>query len=221
MAPVLVRDLVGEALVDSLRKQLVRLAHQGAEGLPGDEHDTRRGLPEAVFVDLQDVELGEGKRTEEVLVVLDDSEGEVRQLLHGALVPAGVGGHADRQTVARLFALLVLARENNREGDRPVDLRLQDVLVPLGAAADRFARRERHEGFLDLHARPQRVVLTRQVRLREPRLYAELPVAVSSRADQEVALDLKADLHGGVGLDGGSRFDEHLAVAVIEEERAV
>ena len=52
VAPVLVRDLVREPLVDPLREELVHVAQKRVERLAGDERGSREGgLPESVVVD--------------------------------------------------------------------------------------------------------------------------------------------------------------------------
>src|SRR5262249_59026699 len=123
--------------------------YERVEGLFRDEHDAGRRDAEAVGVDLEDLELGEWEGPEEALVELDDQKGQIRELLRGPLVLARVRGHADRETVARLLLLLVLAREHDRELHGLVDLGLDDRLVALGLAGDRPAGRERDEGLLD------------------------------------------------------------------------
>src|SRR5262249_45196836 len=65
VSPVLVRDLVSEALVDPLRENLIHVAEQRVERLARDEHDPGRRLAEAVVVDLEDVVFGERERPEE------------------------------------------------------------------------------------------------------------------------------------------------------------
>jgi hypothetical protein len=105
-------------------------------------------------------------------------------------------------------------RELHRIGDRVFD----DVVVAFFAAADRHAGGEGDERLLHLHQRVDLVVLAVEVRLREPRLGAELPETVPIRMEEEVAADLEADLDRRVRGDRFRQADDDHAGAVIERQ---
>ena len=221
VAPVLVRDLVGEALVDSARVELVLLrSPERVESLLRDEHDAGRRLAEAVGVDLEDVELGERKWTQELLVELDDRGRQVHELLHGALVLEGIRRDPDRHAVAHLFLVGVIPGENHGELDRVLDPRLQDVLVAFLDAPDRLPGREWNERLLDSDDRVERVVLLAELGLREPRPDAELPEVGAPGMDQEIAVDLETQLHRPLRPRGLRELDQQIEVGMIEGELA-
>src|SRR5688572_27887582 len=107
------RDLMREAMVDALREDLIDLSAERIERFLGDEHRGGRRLAVPKLIDFDDVEFLEREWPEEGLVEFDDLEGQVRELLHGPRVLAGVRGHANRQSVLCLFFKGIPARQHD------------------------------------------------------------------------------------------------------------
>src|SRR3954453_7290143 len=197
------RDLVGEALVDPLREELVGrygvfvdAAQHRVEGLVRDEHRRRRRLSVAVGIDLDDVEFFPRERSQKELVIFDEVEREVGQLLRGAVITEPVGGYADRPFAAFFFRQVVLAAFYHRELDRLVENVFDDIVVAFVPSRNRVAGRDTDERLLDSKYGVNGISLPRQLpRKRKPRLSeVELPGVVSALANEEVSVDGELDL---------------------------